>query len=373
MPQTDVEDTLPTQSQPGAEETQVIPPVQKPNRWVWILLGFSMVLMMVALGSFAGYRMGLNNRLRQEASQVAMAAATQFELGMNDFNHGRYDTARERFEYVIELDPNFPGATDMLMKVMLAAAQVSTPTQAMTPTPAFTPTPDTRGAQEIFNHALDALRSQDWNLLIDTLDALRKEDLTYRTVDVDGLYYIALRFRGISKIVQEGNLEGGIYDLALAEQFAPLDRDAEGFRNWARLYLTGASFWEVDWPRVISAFSQIYPAMPNLRDGSGWTAVERYRQALIGYGDQLAQKGDYCAAKDQYEAALAMGPDDLLAPTAAYAQIQCSPPTATPEPTQVIIVPTETQPAPPASTTAPPPSPSTPTATTEAPQSPPGP
>ncbi len=354
MPEPNVDDTLPI-NQPSEEETQATAPAPKPKRWAWIAAGFAAVLVMIAIGSFFGYRIGLNNRLRQEASQVALAAATQFQLGVNDFNNGRYQVASERFEYVIKLDPNFPGASDMLMKSMLAAAQVSSPVQEATPTTVLTPTPDLRGAEELFNQSVDAMRNQDWNLTLDTLDALRTEELTYRTVDVDGMYYIALRFRGISKIIQEGNLEGGIYDLALAEQFAPLDRDALGYRSWARLYLTGASFWEVDWPRVIDAFSQIYPSMPNLRDGSGWTAVERYRLALIGYGDQLSQKGDYCAAKDQYAAALAMSADDSLAATATYAQVQCAPPTSTPEPTQIIL-PTDTQQVVPttAPTTAPP-------------------
>jgi TPR repeat protein len=43
----------------------------------------------------------------------------------------------------------------------------------------------------------------------------------------------------------QGNLEGGAYDLALAERFAPLDVQANSWRELARLYLFGSSFWEV--------------------------------------------------------------------------------------------------------------------------------
>jgi hypothetical protein len=68
------------------------------------------------------------------------------------------------------------------------------------------------------------------------------------------MYYIALRYRGVQKIIYEGNLEGGMYDLSLTESFGPLDHEANGFRNWARMYVSGASFWEIDWERVLSFF-----------------------------------------------------------------------------------------------------------------------
>ena len=40
----------------------------------------------------------------------------------------------------------------------------------------------------------------------------------------------------------KGNLEGGIYDLTLAERFAPIDKDADGFRSWARYYSNRIKF-----------------------------------------------------------------------------------------------------------------------------------
>jgi hypothetical protein len=63
-----------------------------------------------------------------------------------------------------------------------------------------------------------------------------------------------------------------MYDMSLAEQFGPLDKEADTYRTWARLYITGASFWEIDWEQVINYFSQVYAAVPMLRDGSGVTA-----------------------------------------------------------------------------------------------------
>ena len=66
-------------------------------------------------------------------------------------------------------------------------------------------------------------------------------------------------------------------------------------------------------------------------DGN-YTANERYRTALIGYGDQLILNGDYCGGRDQYQLALSISLDGGLAPTATQAQLLCSPPTSTPAP-----------------------------------------
>ena len=214
---------------------------------------------------------------------------------------------------------------------MLQLAIVETPTVYSEPTITLTPTPDLRGVEELFSQIQAYMRNSDWENAILTIEALRSADYTYRAVEVDGLYYIALRFRGVDKIINKGNLEGGIYDLALVERFGPLDNEADGYRNWARLYITGTAFWEVDWSQVVYYFAQVASSLPNLYDGN-YTANERYRTALIGYGDQLILAGDYCGGRDQYQLAMSISQDGGLAATATQAQLFCSPPTSTPAP-----------------------------------------
>jgi len=121
----------------------------------------------------------------------------------------------------------------------------------------------------------------------------------------------------------DGSLEPGIYDLTLAERFAPLDNQAEGYRTYARLYITGASYWEVDWTQVLYYFEQVYQALPGLRDGTGMTSTERYRKALIGYAIQLAAAEQYCEAQAYFEQALAIGQDPAVQPTAQWVYDKC--------------------------------------------------
>jgi len=274
----------------------------------WSLLGLLGLLLIAVISAFGGYFSGIDLRKQAQAAQVNAQADEQFQLGLQDMQAGRYDLARQRFEYVIELNPAYPGVTDKLADALLYMSATATPT--VTPIPTVTPTPDTRNVQERLSQAQQELANSNWSAAIDNLLALRQADPVYQPVWVDDMLYVSFVNRGRDKILNQADLEGGIYDLTIAAQFGLLDTESRGLQNWARLYITGASFWELDWAQVVYYFAQIAPALPNLRDGSGWTAAERYRLGLIGYGEDLAEQAEWCDAQEQLELALSMGPDE---------------------------------------------------------------
>jgi tetratricopeptide (TPR) repeat protein len=290
-------------------------------------------------GTLAGYGSGMNAR-KSAATEISMASAKeQYDLAVQDLSEGRYEVARQRLEYVLALDPNYSGATDRLAEALAVLYATATPSP-IPPTETATPTRDPRPVQELFSHAQSLVAGGEWDQAIDTLLALRQADPAHQTARVDGMLYISLRQRGVSKIWDQGNLGGGAYDLALAERFAPLDVQATSWRELARLYLTGSSFWGVIPERAVYYFSQVAAAAPGLRDSSGITAAERYRQALVQYGDDLAGKNDWCAAQKQYEQALSMGADAVIQEKRDNAALKCSPPT--PTEAQVTETPTPT-------------------------------
>ena len=327
------DNTIPTRPGPApagnTQPMQAVVPVKKIRKRSVVLLGIAVILIMGGVGSWLGYQSGITSRLQNQMGQVALDAATQFQMGLDDQAAGRLDVAQQRFEYVIGLDQNFPGAQQKLAEVLMAIQISRIPTEV--PTPTLTPTPDMRGEQDLFAQIQQDVKDSKWTDAITTIDALRAKNLSYRAVDVDGLYYLALRGRGVSKITN-GDLEGGIYDMTIAERFGPLDTLAAGLRAWARLYLNGASFWEVDWERVVTYFADIYTALPNLRDGSGMTATERYRIALYKYADTIAATGDYCKASQYYAQSLAIGNSSTVEPKATEAAHTCHPDTSTPQP-----------------------------------------
>ncbi len=312
-------------SQPGKKGAGCL------SRFGKILLFFLAGLIIVAIAAWFGYNAAIRSRLAAEESQKIAYATDQYELALKDINDGRLEQARQRLEYIIGIVPDFPGAADKLTEIMVQISIQRTPTPAFTPTPEMTPTPDTRGDEEIFNQIVAYIQNKQWADAYNSLVVLRNNNPAYRAVEVDGMFYLVLRNRGIQKITLEGDLMGGSYDISQAETYAPVDREALSYREWAENYIYAASFYGVNWELAVQNLRLIYESFPNLRD-SNMTAQERYRISLIKYGDLLADKGKWCDANNNYQLALTIASDGNLQATATNAYIKCQGPTKTPTP-----------------------------------------
>jgi tetratricopeptide (TPR) repeat protein len=316
------------------EDTQPLKPVKKAPRWRSILLTILGVLILLALGGYGGYQNGIGIRKNAAAQVINTQLTEQFKLALVDEQFGRFDEARQRLEFIIQNNPGFPGAQNELAKVLV---QMQIPTS--TPTPTLTPTPDMRGEQALFASAQQLITAGDWPNALAALDQLRKQDSTFNASQVDGMYYFALRNYGVDMILKQGNLEGGIYQLTLAERFAPLDRDASGLREGARAYIQASSFYGVDWKSAVDNFAPVANSWPSLWDGT-MTSSQRYYNSLMRYGDQLFSHQDYCGAVTEYQLAQAYGNLDADAAKGFNQSFQqCYPATDTPGPT---VVPTST-------------------------------
>jgi hypothetical protein len=307
--------------------------------FAWGLFVLLLFALAAFIGGLNGYRSAMITRQDQQKFEEVQYIVEQYQLGLLDLEAGRYEIAQQRLEWVLSQDPAFPGAAERLgdVRAILYATATPTATPPPTPTPTPSPTPDLRPIQDLFSSARSRLVDGDWDGVIDTITNLRGVDPIYKVAQVDRMLYIALRNRGVDKILNQGNLEGGSYDLSLAEQFGPLDAEAAYVRGWARLYEYGSAFWGADPQTAVYYFGQVAAAAPYLRDGSNWTAIERYRAVLIQYGDKLASQEQWCAAEEQYRSALAIRVDQDLQAAADHAAYECAPPTATPT-----LVPTAT-------------------------------
>lgn len=320
-----VEARIPTDDQSKSTTGPKSTPSPKKRNYSWLffpILGLIAILIIAFLSGLGGYFSGISLRQKAESTQVAQVVQEQYQLGLEEMAQGEYARARQRFEYVIQLDPNYPGVTEKLSEVLLELNTTATPT--LLPTSTVTPTPDTRDVQELYNQAQQYLLNKDWANTIEILLSLRKTDPTFQIVDVDGMLFLALRNQGVDKILKEADLEGGIYDLTLASNFGPLDAEAQGYLNWTGLYITGASFWGIDWEQAVNYFNQVAPQLPNLRDGSGMTATERLRIALYEFGNVLAQQGQTCRALQMYQQSLAISYDPVVQEAATLAEKSCS-------------------------------------------------
>lgn len=306
--------------------------VKNPGRGKRLLFNALGVIVLLAIAIASGFRSGIGARQSYQSSVMSGQLSEQFTFALVDIQFGRYENAKQRLEWIIQHDPAFPDAQQQLTNVLVLMNQ---PTPTVTPSPV--PTHDFSGAEEAYARAQQLIAAQDWPGAIGALDEMRKLDPTYQTSLVDGMYYFALRNYGVN-LVNAGNLEGGIYQVTLAERFGTLDRDANGLREGARVYLIGASFWELDWQQAVFYFDQVYRGWAGLWDGTMY-ATTRYQFASMRYGDDLLAKGDYCGAYTQYTNAQGVGELDSAAQKGFNEATEaCYPATATPEP----IVPTET-------------------------------
>jgi len=292
-----------TNQEPGQTPAPLESAGKRRPRWIlFSVLGLLALGTIALLAGLGGYLSGISMREKAAITQVAQAAKEQYDLGVEDYVQGNYFRARQRFEYVIQINPSYPGAVDMLADVLLELSTTATPT--LLPTQTVIPTADLRGVEELYNQGEGYLASGEWSQAIDAFLQLRKTNPEYRTVEIDGKLFLALRHRGRDKILLESDLEGGIYDLTLAQRFGIMDAEGQSLLNWSTYYLTGASFWDLDWAQAAYYFGQVAPHAPNLVDKSGVTARERYRVALIRYASQLLNQKQFCTAQEQLAIAL---------------------------------------------------------------------
>jgi tetratricopeptide (TPR) repeat protein len=318
---------------PGDTSGATQPGTASRPRSAWRVLRWFALLLLAAIviAATVGYRTGQSQRRAVLAAALSRAADEQFQLGVEDLATGRYELARQRFEYVIRLDPGYPNAAQRLAEALVGIGE-----PLATPAPIATPTPNLAPVEDLFTQALAAYLNSDWDVVIDTLLAMRAKDPAYRAVEVDGMMYSALRNRGLKHIKSEGLLEEGLYDLSLAERFAPLDSEAEEYRGWARLYLLANSFFGVNWAEATYYFGQVYLTAPYITTD----VYLKYAIASNRHGDELILADEPCDAEELYEQSLLAWENPDLVPTATEAHELCEdanappPPEATPTPTE---------------------------------------
>lgn len=289
-------------------------------------LNILIFLLIIGLGIFGGYQSGIGIRQRAQNDLVGQQLSDQFARALVDIQFGNYDAAQTRLEYILGINPSYPGAMEKLTEVMVLK-NIPTPTPVVSPTPELIV--DDTNYEALLAQAKQLVAAGQWQNALTVLDTLRAKDSIFHTVEVDGMYYFALRNLGV-ELIQAGNLEGGIYELTLAERFGPLDNTSHVLRDSARFYITAASFWELDWKLAAEYFAQLSGS--GIWDGT-MTANERYRIAAMSYGDELFAAEDFCGAYEQYQAAqTAGGLDNDVAGRANQAYLACYPPTGTAAP-----------------------------------------
>jgi hypothetical protein len=300
-------------------------PPAKGRRLRIILIGFGVLVIMaltVGVAIWGGYQSGLRQHQFQAQATRSAELKTQFDLGVADLSAGNNELAQQRFEYILSVDPNYPGAADKLIeaKVVLQITPSATPLPLPTVTPVPTgSSPAGPDPASFLAQAEQSSAGKNWDDVIQKLSDLRALDPNYKPADVNKLLFTALRNRGVARIDGK-ELEAGIFDLNQAEMLGNLDTDAKSHRLWARYYLDAMSYWGLNWKKTVDLLSELHTFAPYFQD----SAAKLY-QAHLNYAAQLAAAKNYCEAAAQYAAAQALSPASAVADKQAAAQAQCVP------------------------------------------------
>jgi tetratricopeptide (TPR) repeat protein len=313
----------------GGDQTQPVRTsggASRPRPWWLLLLAVLAAGAVLLIAAGSGYGAGLSAADATVAGQSVHAVEEQFNLGVEDLLARRYVLARQRFEYVLSLDPSNADAAELLERAN-AALFVATATPGPTPTP-ITPTPtlDVGSLETLFGQVQASFAQEDWNRVIEASLVIRQRDSAFRRSEIDVLLAQALRNRGVQRILAR-QFELGIYDLALAERFGALDGGATSWRNTAIFYTFANSFFVVDWFRSEDNFAQLC--------ASGlWDSCSKYARAAMEVGHIFLASATPCEAVEHYDDSLRTRPNDALNPTATYAARWCATQQApTPTPT----------------------------------------
>lgn len=272
-------------------------------------------LLVAALGGVAA---GQNQRSLSATQTTTAELDVQFELGLSDLGAGRFELAAQRFRWILDRAPEYPGAAERLADAEQLGADASAPVATDIPTSAA------QTLEERYAEARTLVENAQWETAIHRLRELESIDPEYRRVEVQEMLYRALTTLGLQFIRGE-RMEEGTFLLEQAQQIRPLDDQAAGELYFANLYTTVRQYWDLDWTIVIANLEAINEVLPNYRD-----VATRLPEAHEKFGDQLASIGAQCDAADQYEFAIGYESTETRLDKFKAATEACQNPTPTP-------------------------------------------
>lgn len=309
--------------------------------WAWWIIGaitilaISILIFSLVLGVRAGQQQ-VEIQRRQQIG-IALQRATDYQA------EGNLQAALDEYQKILVLDPNndlaqqgmknllalaggaAPMTASLTPPVQEAAAVVATTpiaNQAPADSPISTP-PATSTAQPAsgvaayWETAQRAARAGRWPEVLSNLLLVQQTDPTFNVADVNDLLFTTYTNLALEKDNAD-DLEAALtlYEKALA--LNPAAREIERERNLIEQYLDILAYTGVDWQVSITRLQALYALEPDYRD-----IEQRLQEAHLGYADQLASDEAWCAAQDEYNAALSVVSSPEIVTRRDAAQTQC--------------------------------------------------
>lgn len=277
------------------------------------------LLLIIGLAGLGVYQ-GIQERTRLNRT----ASMEHYQKGLEQMSAANYELARAEFELAVQLDSKNREAAVKLSEVEVLLENRPTPTSVMRHQTAIT----------LYNEARELYNQGDWQGVISKLEQVQALEPEYEQEQVASLLVEAY-YKGGLKLVDEARMEEAIRYFDAALLLKPGAQDVLQQKRMASLYVAGLGYWGANWQGVIDNLRALYELKPDYRD-----TRQRLRDAYVALGDVLYQKGDWCAARDRYDSALAViASDDVKAKREDAAQ-RCATapaPAGTPPPTGTYV------------------------------------
>ena len=317
------------------EETDVEPSAEsnRPNRPVLRVLGYLFIGLAVLLAIYGtiflvAWDKGQVQRAEEEQTALDSELEKQMTLAQEESTSGNYELALRRLEWILERDPDYPGASALMEQTLSILNKPATPTAILRETsiPVVEETPAIDPGQGEAYVALEQIMEQEeWEQAITIITTFQSQYPDYQRQRTDSLLYDAYLNLG-QQLVMGDQVELGLFYFDQAEKLGDLPIEAEDQRTWADLYLLGISYYGVDWGTTVFYFRGLCAAAPFFQD-----ACVKLHEVLIAYGDQYALNLDYCPAEVLYSEANQLSSEAALTEKLQTARNQCLEATPTPE------------------------------------------
>ena len=300
-----------------------------------ILVAIALLITFYGVVAYAAWQRGQTLRSERARTQLQEEMVQQMSLARSDIEAGNYILAERRLEWVLQRDPNYPGAQTLYEQARGRSQELLTPqapsaSPTPPPTPIPTPTAAAPGGQMDPGQELARLRqllaSEKWEEGVTAVAAFQLQFPNYERPETDRLLYEVNIGYGL-KLLYTPQVELGLFYLGQAARLGDLPEEVADQQFWGELYLLAAGFYGVDWNAAIFYFRDLCRAAPFFQN-----ACQRFYESLVAHGDHYASLEDWCPAVERYREALQQQAATAVRQKLDEAFLNCQNATPTPEP-----------------------------------------
>lgn len=266
-------------------------------RLFWVIVG-SATALAILLILFLALR-GIQDGRQQVEAQQRQQIAIYLQAADDALAEGDPFAAFDAYRQVLLLDPNNQDAVNGIRGLPIESVNMVVPTATPTPQPTVIPSPTPEDAlAPLWAEAQQRYSAGLWAEAIDILRQIRSSDPSFQSSDVAEMLYMAYATLATERL-NSGSLEEAVSLFDRALELRPNAADIRRTRDLTADYVDALTFWFADWERVIELLGELYERNPGYRD-----VRQRLQTAHVEYGDLLARQGDWCAAAQEYAAAI---------------------------------------------------------------------